>query len=684
MTSVDPRQMANAIRFLSMDAIERAGEGHPGTPLGAADITTALFTRHLKFNAGDPLWFDRDRFVQSNGHGSMLLYSLLHLTGYEKISLDEIKRFRVLGSHCAGHPEYDPAAGIEVTTGLLGQGIANAAGMALAEAFLNQWFGPGIVDHRTYALVGDGCLHEGVGQEVISLAGHLGLGKLTFLWDDNRITDDGDINLALSDDMAARFRASNWHVQAVDGHDPEAVAAAITRAKADPRPSMIACTTTIGRGIPRVEGQRAAHGGRVFKEDTDAARQYLGWPHAPFEIPEDILSAWREAGRRSVPEYEAWQARVAAMDPDKRRTFDRLREGRLPEGWEAALLAFKRRAAETRHVDHGYKISGDIVELLAEAIPELISGAPDLEGATLHKRRLAAFTAADQGGRYVHYGVREHVMASMLNGMASHGGVVPVGVTYLVFSDYNRAPMRMSALMGLPVKYVFSHDSIGIGSNGPTHQPVEFLASFRAMPNMLVLRPADAVEAAECWEIAMNHRTGPCALMFSRQPLEAVRTDAFRREPVEPGSVCPGGSRGWRAARDDPGDWVGGLHRPEGPRDAAGGGYPDGRGLDAVLGVVRSAGRGLPTPGHRSGHRAGRGRGGCAPGLGAVHRRGRRLRRHERLRRLRLRAGPLRPFRHHAQSESQPRSRHGSERAQSSLGQRRLPCSRDRTTATNR
>jgi transketolase len=525
MTSVDPRQMANAIRFLSMDAIERAGEGHPGTPLGAADVTTALFTRHLKFNAADPLWFDRDRFVQSNGHGSMLLYSLLHLTGYEKISLDEIKRFRVLGSHCAGHPEYDPAAGIEVTTGLLGQGIANAAGMALAEAFLNQWFGAGIIDHRTYALVGDGCLHEGVGQEVISLAGHLGLGKLTFLWDDNRITDDGDINLALSDDMTARFRASNWHVQAVDGHDPEAVSVALEQAKADPRPSMIACTTTIGWGIPRVQGQRAAHGSRIFKEDTDAARQYLEWSHEPFEFPADILSAWREAGRRSLPEYEAWKARVAAMEPDKRRVFDRLREGRLPEGWDAALHAFKQRTAETHHTDHGYKISGDIVELLAEAIPELISGAPDLEGATLHKRRLSAFTAADRGGRYVHYGVREHVMASMLNGIASHGGVVPVGVTYLVFSDYNRAPMRMSALMGLPVKYVFSHDSIGIGSNGPTHQPVEFLASFRAMPNMLVLRPADAVEAAECWEIAMNHRTGPCALMFSRQPLEAVRTD---------------------------------------------------------------------------------------------------------------------------------------------------------------
>lgn len=523
MRSVDPRMMANAIRFLSMDAIERAGEGHPGTPLGAADIATALFTRHLKFNAKDPLWFDRDRFVQSNGHGSMLIYSLLHLTGYEKMDLEEIKRFRVLGSHCAGHPEYDPACGIEVTTGLLGQGIANAAGMALAEAFLNLWLGSDIVDHYTYALVGDGCLQEGIGQEVISLAGHLRLGKLIFLWDDNRITDDGSIDLALSDDMAGRFRVSNWHVQEVDGHDPEAIAAAIQQAKMDPRPSMIACTTAIGRGIPRVEGQRAAHGGRIYKEDTEAARKNLGWPHAPFEIPEEILSAWREAGRRSVPAYEAWQARVAALSPDKRRAFDRLREGRLPDGWEKALHAFKQRVVESRHSDHGYKISGDIVELLTEAIPEMISGAPDLEGATLHKRQLRAFTAMDRGGRYVHYGVREHVMGAMLNGMAAHGGVVPCGVTYLVFSDYERPAIRMAALMGLPVKFVFSHDSIGIGTNGPTHQPVEFLASLRAIPNMLVLRPADAVEAAECWEIALNHRSGPSSLVFSRQPLEAVR-----------------------------------------------------------------------------------------------------------------------------------------------------------------
>jgi transketolase len=516
--------MAHAIRFLSMDAIERAGEGHPGTPLGAADIATALFARHLKFNPQDPLWFDRDRFVQSPGHGSMLIYSLLHLVGYETMGIEEIKRFRVLGSHGEGHPERDPTCGIEVTTGLLGQGIANAAGMAVAEAFLNQWLGPEIVDHYTYALVGDGCLQEGVGQEVISLAGHLRLGKLVFLWDDNRMTDDGAIDIALGDDMAGRFRVSGWHVQEVDGHDAEAVASAIGRAKADPRPSMIACRTVIGRGIPGVEGTRGAHSARVLKAHTDAAREHLGWSHPPFVIPEDVSTAWHKAGRRSLPDYEAWQARVAALPAEKRRALDRLREGRLPEGWEAALRTFKLRSGEERLTQSGIKTSGDIADLLAEAIPELFSGAPDLEGATQHKRRLQAFTAEDRGGRYVHYGIREHAMGSMLNGMAAHGGVVACGVTYLVFTDYMRAAMRMAAMMELPVLFVFSHDSIGIGTNGPTHQPVEYLASFRAMPNMLVLRPADAVEAAECWEIALKHRTGPSSLIFARQPLEAVRT----------------------------------------------------------------------------------------------------------------------------------------------------------------
>lgn len=524
MAPVDPARMAHAVRFLSMDAIERAGEGHPGTPLGAADIATALFARHLKFNPQDPLWFDRDRFVQSPGHGSMLIYSLLHLVGYEKMGIEEIKRFRVLGSHCEGHPERDPTCGIEVTTGLLGQGIANAAGMAVAEAFLSQWLGPEIVDHFTYALVGDGCLQEGIGQEVISLAGHLRLGKLVFLWDDNRMTDDGAIDIALGDDMPGRFRVSGWHVQEVDGHDVEAVAGAIRQAKTDPRPSMIACRTVIGRGIPGVEGTRGAHSARVLQAHTDAAREHLGWPHPPFVIPEDVLATWREAGRRSRPDYEAWQARVAALPAEKRRALDRLREGRLPEGWEAGLRAFKRRSGEERLTQSGIKTSGDIADLVTEAIPELFSGAPDLEGATQHKRRLQAFTAEDRSGRYVHYGIREHAMGAMLNGMAAHGGVVACGVTYLVFTDYMRAAMRMAAMMELPVLFVFSHDSIGIGTNGPTHQPVEYLASFRAMPNMLVLRPADAVEAAECWEIALSHRSGPSSLIFARQPLEAVRT----------------------------------------------------------------------------------------------------------------------------------------------------------------
>ena len=535
MAGDDPQTMASAIRFLSMDAIEAAGEGHPGTPLGAADIATALFTRHLKFNPADPRWFDRDRFVQSNGHGSMLIYSLLHLAGYEKMGIDEIKRFRKLGSHCAGHPEYDPDCGIEVTTGLLGQGIANAAGMAVAEAYLNQWLGPDVVDHYTYALVGDGCLEEGVGQEVISLAGHLRLGKLIFLWDDNSITDDGTIDLALSDDMSGRFRVSGWHVQEVDGHDPTALDAAIVLAKRDPRPSMIACKTIIGRGIPRVEGQRAAHSARLFKTDTDDARKLLGWSEAPFIIPDDVLAAWRQAGRRSLPDYAAWQARVAGLATEKRRELDRLRAGRLPEGWKDALAGFKRRAAQEQPREHGFRISGDIVDLLGDAIPELICGAPDLEGATQHKRRLRAFTATDRGGRYLHYGVREHVMGSMMNGMAAHGGVVPCGVTYLVFSDYERPALRMAALMGLPVQFVFTQDSIGLGTNGPTHQPVEFLASLRAIPNMLVLRPADALEAAECWEIALAHRSGPSSLVFSRQPLEATG-----RATTEPNACARG------------------------------------------------------------------------------------------------------------------------------------------------
>jgi transketolase len=523
MPDANPQPLAHAIRFLSLDAILRATEGHQGVPLGMAEIATALFTRHLKFNPVDPTWPDRDRFVLSNGHGSMLLFSLLYLTGYKAISLDQIKTFRELGSHCEGHPEFNPAHGVEVTTGPLGQGIANAFGMAVAEAYLNARFGAGLVDHRTYAFVGDGCLQEGIGHEMISLAGHLRLGKLVLFWDDNRITDDGATSLSISEDVAERFRVGGWHVIEVDGHDLEAVSAAIAAAKQDPRPSMIACRTVIARGIARLQGQRGGHSGKLFAEDVEAARKDLAWPHAPFVVPEDVLGAWRAAGRRSQNEYQAWQGRVAALPAAERAEFERMMTGRLPDGWRDVLLDYKRRAPEQNPPQGGINISGEINDLLLEVLPERMVGCADLEAPTGHKRRLQAFTAEDRHGAYVHCGVREHVMGAMANGMAAHGGIIPLAVTYLPFSDYERPAMRMAALMGLPVKFVFSHDSIGVGKNGPTHQPVEILASLRAMPNMLVMRPADAVEAAECWEVALEHRDGPVSLVFARQALPPVR-----------------------------------------------------------------------------------------------------------------------------------------------------------------
>jgi transketolase len=515
--------LANAIRFLAIDAIVRATEGHQGVPLGMAEIATALYTRHLKFLPADPTWPDRDRVVLSNGHGSMLLYALLHLTGYAQFPIEEIRRFRELGAHCEGHPEIDPASGIEVTTGPLGQGIANAFGMAVAEAYLNARFGDGLVDHHTYAFVGDGCLQEGVGQEMISLAGHLKLGKLVLLWDDNRITDDGSTALSISENVAERFRVADWHVVEVDGHDLEAVSAALAAAKSDPRPSLVACRTVIARGIARLQGQRGGHSGRLHPEDAEIARRELDWPHAPFEIPPQVLDAWRAAGERGRGAHQAWQERHAALSAGQRAEFDRVMAGELPAGWREVLQAYKRRAVDLEEAPGGIMISAEINDLLTEVLPERMVGCADLEAPTSHKRRLEAFTAGHRAGAYVHCGVREHLMGAMANGMAAHGGVIPLAVTYLAFADYERPAMRMAALMGLPVKFVFSHDSIGVGKNGPTHQPVEILASLRAMPNMLVLRPADAVEAAECWEIALEQRSGPTTLIFARQALPTVR-----------------------------------------------------------------------------------------------------------------------------------------------------------------
>jgi transketolase len=518
-----PTRLAHAIRFLAIDAIVRAGEGHQGVPLGMAEIATALYTRHLRFMPTDPTWADRDRVVLSNGHGSMLLYALLYLTGYEHISLDQVKRFRELGSHCEGHPEINPEHGIEVTTGPLGQGIANAFGMAVAEAYLNARFGPDLVNHYTYAFVGDGCLQEGLGQEMISLAGHLRLGKLVLLWDDNQITDDGSTSLSISEDVAERFRIAQWHVIEVDGHDLEAVSSAIELAKQDPRPSLIACRTVIARGLVRLQGQRGGHSARLFQEDADTARQDLAWPHAAFEIPLDVLNTWRQAGQNSATEHSAWQARLAALSASERKEYDRVMSGELPENWREVLRNYAHEALTREDTPGGILISAEINDRLSDFLPERMVGCADLEAPTSHKRRLKAFTAQDHSGAYVHCGVREHLMGAMANGMAAHGGIIPLAVTYLAFSDYERPAMRMAALMRLPVKFIFSHDSIGVGKNGPTHQPVEILASLRAMPNMLVLRPADAIEAVECWEIALEHRTGPATLVFARQALPPVR-----------------------------------------------------------------------------------------------------------------------------------------------------------------
>ena len=518
---VGPDRMANAIRFLAMDAIENAGEGHQGVPLGMAEIATALYTRHLRFDPVNPEWPDRDRVVLSNGHGSMLLYALLCLTGNARIDLEQIKTFRQLQSHCDGHPEMDPAAGIEVTTGPLGQGIANAVGMAVAERRLAAEFGADLVDHRVWAFVGDGCLQEGVGQEAISLAGHLGLGRLCFLWDDNHITDDGATTLSISEDIPVRFQAADWHVIAVDGHDIEAVSAAMIAATADERPSLIACRTIIGKGIPRLQGQRGGHSARLFAEDLDAARRLLDWPYPPFDIPDDVLGAWRATGDRGRAEFSAWEARLRSHP--EAEAFQRRIVGVLPEGWAEPLTDYRKHAADALLGQASIVSSGDVCEALTNTLPELIVNCADLEAPTNHKRSRAAFTWDDHRGSYVHCGVREHLMGAMVNGMAAHGGLVPVSVTYLAFSDYERPAIRMAALMGLPSIFIFSHDSIGVGSNGPTHQPVEILASFRAMPNLLTLRPADAVEVAEAWEIALTRQDGPSLLALSKQSLPGVR-----------------------------------------------------------------------------------------------------------------------------------------------------------------
>jgi transketolase len=524
VASATSSDMANALRMLAADAVQRANSGHPGMPMGMADVATVLFSRFLKFNPQDPEWQDRDRFVLSAGHGSMLIYSLLHLTGYDAMSLDELKNFRQLGSRTAGHPEYGHAPGVEMTTGPLGQGITTAVGMALAERMLHARFGDDLVDHYTYVLAGDGCLMEGISQEAISLAGHLRLSKLVVLWDDNSISIDGPTGLSTSDDQLLRFTASNWDVQSVDGHDQEAIAAAIEKARKADRPSLIACRTVIGFGAPNKAGTADTHGAPLGDDEIAASRERLDWPHAPFDIPGPVREQWAAAGQRSLADYAAWQERVAQAGD--REEFLRMTAGELPGGWQEQLVSLKQTFSEEAPTLATRKASGQVLSALTASVPEMIGGSADLTGSVNTKTgQTAPISADDFNGRYVYYGVREHAMAAVMNGMALHGGFIPYGGTFLVFADYMRAAMRLSSLMGQRVVYVLTHDSIGLGEDGPTHQPVETLATLRALPNFKVYRPADAVETAECWALALQDDAGPSGVVLSRQGLPTLRQE---------------------------------------------------------------------------------------------------------------------------------------------------------------
>ncbi len=522
--------MANAIRALSMDAVEAANSGHPGMPMGMADVATVLWSECLRHDPAAPDWADRDRFVLSAGHGSMLIYSLLHLSGYASPTIEDIARFRQLGSVCAGHPENFLIDGIECTTGPLGQGLGMAVGMAIAERHLNTEFGDDLVDHRTWVIAGDGCLMEGLNHEAIGLAGHLKLGRLTVLWDDNRITIDGSTDLSTSEDIEARYRATGWHTVRCDGHDFADIRRALDDALADPRPTLVACRTVIGKGAPGKQGTSATHGSPLGKDEVAAARTTLGWNHAPFEVPAEVLGDWREAGQRGAKVHAEWSQRLASHSENDE--FSRRMRGDLPECFELGWLAQEFAAAPQTIATR--KASELVLSRVNPAVSELIGGSADLTGSNNTKAGgIAPLNAENYGGRYIYYGIREFGMAAAMNGMALHGGVIPYGGTFLVFTDYCRPAIRLSALQETRVIYVMTHDSIGLGEDGPTHQPIEHLQSLRMIPNLLVMRPADAVETAECWEIALAEKTRPTVLALSRQNLPQVRMQAEHNESAK-------------------------------------------------------------------------------------------------------------------------------------------------------
>ncbi len=519
----DLKQMANAIRALSMDAVEKAQSGHPGMPMGMADIATVLFSQYLKFDAANPAWPDRDRFVLSNGHGSMLLYSLGYLTGYTGMTIEQIKNFRQWGSHTAGHPEHDVMLGIETTTGPLGQGLGNAVGMALAERIMNAEFG-NLVDHRTYVFVGDGCLSEGISQEAISFAGHQKLSKLMVFFDDNQITIDGPTSLSISDDHCKRFEASHWHTQRVDGHDPAAIAKAIEIAQADDRPSFIACRTIIGFGSPNKSGKASSHGSPLGAEEIALARKTLGWDSPPFDIPEHILSSWRQVGTKGSTAHKEWQTRFNSS-PSKDE-FNRRIAGILPTNLKSTFADFANEWIATPPTKATRILSQNVLDKIAPIMPELVGGSADLTGSNNTKAaQMTGITADHYDGDYIYYGVREHGMAAIMNGLALHGGIIPYGGTFLTFSDYCRPAIRLSALMKQRVIYVMTHDSIGLGEDGPTHQPIEHLAALRAIPNLQVFRPADPIETLECWQAALESHDAPSIITLTRQNVRAMRLE---------------------------------------------------------------------------------------------------------------------------------------------------------------
>jgi transketolase len=529
--------LANAVRALAMDGVEQAKSGHPGLPMGAADIATVLYTRFLKYDAADPRWPDRDRFVLSAGHGSMLLYALLHLTGVDGMTVDELKRFRQLDSKTPGHPENFMTPGVETTTGPLGQGLATAVGMALAERMLNAEYGDEIVGHYTYVLASDGDLMEGISHEAAAFAGHLKLSRLIVLWDDNGISIDGPLSLSDTVDQVKRFEAYGWNAVRVDGHDPEALSAAIAEAQSSDRPTLIACKTTIGYGAPKKAGTSKAHGEPLGAEELAGAKAALGWTHAPFVIPDAIRGAWNEAGRRGSQERAAWAKRVAALSAEQRAEFERRMRGERPAALANAVEDLKARLAAEPQTVATRKASELALEAITAAMPELVLGSADLTPSNNTKTKAAQpVQPGSFGGRYIHYGIREHGMAAAMNGMALHGGFVPAGATFLVFTDYARPAMRIAALAGIPAVYVMTHDSIGLGEDGPTHQPVEHLAALRSMPKMRVFRPADAVETAECWQLALERTDGPTTLALTRQNLPQVRKDAAN------GNLCATGA----------------------------------------------------------------------------------------------------------------------------------------------